>query len=74
MDTAVGSFISYQKKQRYQEWEEHWEKETELQEKQRKEQREHEVRLFQMLGEMIKPSFPSTYHSPLSSYNFDYGY
>ena len=44
----------------------------ELQEKERKERREHEVRLSQMLGNMLKPSFPSTYHSWSPSYNFDY--
>ena len=77
MDKAVGSFIAYQKEaeERYQKWEEErWEKEMELQEKERKERREHEVRLFQMLGDMLKPSYPSTYHSSSPSYNFDYEY
>ena len=77
MEKAVESFIKHQKEaeERFQRWEEErWDKETELQEKQRKEQREHEIKLFQMLGQMIKPSCPSTYHSPSSSYNFDYEY
>ena len=73
MERAIESFIKYQNEseESYRKWEEEcWEKELELDEKRRKENQEHEIRLFQMLGQMVKPreSFPA------SPYNFKYEY
>ena len=73
MERAIESFIKYQNESEksYRKWEEErWEKELEVDEKRRKENQEHEIRLFQMLGQMVKPreSFPA------SPYNFEYEY
>lgn len=75
MEKAIESFIKYQNEaeQRFRKWEEErWNKETELEEKRRKEDREHEVRLFEMLGQMAKPRerFTTTYSTP--PYNYEY--
>ena len=55
----------------FRKWEEErWEKEIEFQEKRRREDREHELRLFQMLGQISKPwesRYPTNY--PTSPYN-----
>ena len=58
MERAVGSFVKHQNETEdtFRKWEEErWEKEIEFQEKRRREDREHELRLFQMLGQMSKP-------------------
>ena len=77
MDKAVESFVNYQKdaEERFKKWEdERWKKELELEEKRRREDREHEVTLFQMLGQMLKPrdrdSYNNTYSGP--PYDFEY--
>ena len=73
MERAIESFIKYQNEteESYRKWEEErWEKELELDEKRRKENQEHEIRLFQMLGQMVRPR--ESY--PASPYNFDYEY
>lgn len=74
MEKAIESFMKYQREaeERYQKWEEQcWQKETELEEKQLQEEQQHEMRLLQMLGSIIKPR--ESYHTDynLSSYNFD---
>ena len=75
MEKAIESFMKYQREaeERYQKWEEQrWQKETELEEKRRQEEQQHEMRLFQVLGSIIKPR--ESYHTDYnpSSYNFDY--
>lgn len=67
----IESFVKYQNesKESYRKWEEeHWEKELELDEKRSKENQEHEIRLFQMLGQMVKPGE----NYPASPYKFEY--
>ena len=67
------SFIRHQAEaeERYQTWEEdRWTKETELDDKRRKEDREHELRLFNLLGQMINPA--NKYPPPSYDYNYDY--
>ena len=59
MEKAIESFIKYQAEaeEKFMKHEkECWEKEIELEEKRRKEDQEHEIRLFQMLEQLIKPS------------------
>ena len=77
MEKAIESFVKYQSEadEKFNKLEEdRWKKEMELEEKRQREECEHEIRLFQMLGQMIKPteSYPTTYSSP--NYNFDYEY
>ena len=78
MERAVEAFVKYQTEaeEKFRKWEEErWKKEEELEEKQRREEREHEIRLFQMLEEMIKP-LDNNQHtmSYPSQYSFDYEY
>ena len=72
MERAIESFVKYQSEaeEKFRKWEERWEKEMEIEEKRRKEDREHEMRLFQMLGQMTKP-WESCYMTnyPPSPYN-----
>lgn len=73
MERAIESFVKYQSEaeESYRRWEEErWEKELEHEEKRRKENQEHEIRLFQMLGQMMRPR--ESY--PASQYEFDYEY
>lgn len=73
MERAIESFIKYQNEseESYRKWEEErWEKELELDEKRRKENQEHEITLFQMLGQMVKPRE----NYLVSPYNFEYEY
>ena len=77
MDRVIGSFMTFQEEaeERFQKWEEErWKKEAEIEEKRQREERDHEIRLFQMLGQMIRPreSYPNTF--PPSSCNYDYEY
>ena len=58
MERVIESFMKYQSdtEEKFMKWEEEcWEKEMEMEEKRRREDREHEMRLFQMLGQMSKP-------------------
>ena len=78
MEKAIESFTKYQRdaEERFQKWEEErWRKETELGEKHRREDREHEMRLFQMLGQMMKPreGYSTASFTP-PPYGFDYEY
>ena len=41
--------------------EDRWKREVELEEKRRREDQEHEIRLFQMLGEMLQPPTASPF-------------
>lgn len=75
MERAIESFMKYQSdaEERFMKWEEErWEKEMEMEEKRRREDREHEMRLFQMLGQMSKPwesHYATNYpRSPYSEY------
>ena len=86
MEKAIESFITYQNEaeEKFKKWEEErWEKETEFEEKRRREDREHdekrrredrehEVRLFEMLGQMVKPRerFTPSYSTP--PFNYEY--
>ena len=77
MDRTVESFMSFQKEaeERFQKSEEErWEKEVDIDDKRQREERDHEIRLFQMLGQMIRPreNYPNTY--PPSSCNYDFEY
>lgn len=56
MERAIESFVKYQSEaeEKFRKWEDRWE-EMEMEEKRRREDREHEIRLFQMLGQMTKP-------------------
>ena len=69
----IESFVKYQSEaeEKFRKWEEeHWEKEMKIEEKQREEDREHEMRLFQMLGQMTKPwESCCTTNYPPSLYN-----
>ena len=75
MDRAIESFVNYQKdtEERIQKWEdERWKKEVELDEKRLKENREHEVALFQMMEQMLKPR--DSYHSHRKNFvDYDVG-
>ena len=58
IDIAMTSFLSYQEKA--EEWfhekeEERWTKESEQEERRRKEDRVHELRVLQMLGNIVRP-------------------
>ena len=58
-DKAMESFLQYQIKaeENFRKWEEErFEKEQEIEEIKRIEEQEHEMRLFHMLGQMLKPA------------------
>ena len=58
MEKVISSFMKYQHEaeERSQKLEEErWKRECEMEEKRRREEREHELRLFQMLGQMMRP-------------------
>ena len=78
MERVIESFVKHQNEaeEKYQKWEEErWRKETELLETHRREEREHEMRLFQMLGQMIKPreGYPNTLHNTTLTMNIKHG-
>ena len=57
MEKAIEGFMKYQaeaEKKFMQNEEDRWKREVELEEKRRREDQEHEIRLFQMLGEMLQ--------------------
>ena len=73
MDQAMERFIAYQSEtaDRFFKWEEKQrEIEEKAEERRRKEDREHELRMLQMLGQMIQASRPTT-DSPGSSRYYD---
>ena len=81
MEKAVASFMKYQceMEERFQKSEEErWKRENEMEENRRKEEREHELRLFQMLGQMIAPreraqdSYPAFTPPHTQPFNYDY--
>lgn len=81
IERAVTSFMKYQSEmdERFQKAEEErWKRETELEEKRRKDEREHEIRMLQMLGQMIAPRerAPDSYRTfpPPHSQAFNYDY
>lgn len=63
---AIESFLQYQIKaeENFRKWEEErFEKEQEIEETKRIQDQDHEIKLSQMLGEMLKPStVTSPYH------------
>uniref|UniRef100_A0A1X7SLC1 Uncharacterized protein n=1 Tax=Amphimedon queenslandica TaxID=400682 RepID=A0A1X7SLC1_AMPQE len=68
MEKAIEGFMKYQaeaEEKLMQNKDDRWKKEVELEEKKRRKDQEHEIRLFQMLGEMLQP--------PTAS-QFDYAY
>lgn len=72
IENAMSSFIKYQQEaeERFFTFEEEQlKRENEL----RREEREHELRLFQMLGQMMRPPEQEHYtqHYPTSYYNFE---
>ena len=63
MEKAIEGFMKYQaeaEEKFMQNEEDHWKREVELEEKRREDQ-EHEIRLFQMLGEMLQPPTASPF-------------
>ena len=66
MEKAIHSFIKYQKEAEekfLQQEEESSIREKELEERRRKEDQEHEIRLFQIIGQFLKPPYdPSPYN------------
>ena len=82
MEKAIESFMKYQSEaeERFQKSEEQrWKRETEMEERRRRDERDHEMRLFQMLGQMISPRERaqdnydeySTFSTPHTHYNYD---
>ena len=65
MEKAMEAFMVYQSEAEekfMKSEEERWKKETELEDRRRKEDKEHELRMMQMLGQMLQyqqPSYPS---------------
>ena len=60
MEKAIDSFIQYQKEAEekfLQHEEESRIREMELEERRRKQDQEHEIRLFQMIGQFLKPPY-----------------
>ena len=82
IEKAVSTFMKFQAEadERYQKYEEErWKRETETEEKRRRDEREHEMRLFQMLGQMITPrerrvqdSYTTFTSPPNQPFNYDY--
>ena len=69
IESAMNLFIKYQTEAEKRD-EERWKKEMELEEKRRKEDQQHELRVMQMLGQMLQHrSYPPTNPSP---YEFNY--
>lgn len=59
IEKATGSFLEFQKEVLQRE-EERWNKEIELEERRRQEDRDHEMRMFEMLQQMMQPHYPYT--------------
>ena len=73
MEKATESFLKYQQEAegRFLKWEEErWRKESELEERRRREDKEHELRIFEVLGRMMQPSY-SRYSYSDSGPSFD---
>ena len=69
MESTMNAFVKYQFEAEKRE-EERLKKETELEEKRRKEDQQHELRVMQMLGQMLQQrSYPPPNSSP-----YDYHY
>ena len=63
MEKAIEGFMKYQAEaeEKFMQNEDCWKREVELEEKRRREDQEHEIRLFQMLGEMLQPPTASPF-------------
>lgn len=78
MENAITAFMKYQSEadERFQKLEEErWKKETEMEEKRRKDERDHELRLFQMLGQMVSSRERAQDHYsvfPTQPFNYDH--
>ena len=78
MEKAVATFMKYQgeMEERFQKAEEErWKREAEMEEKRRQDERQHELQLFQMLGQMIstREQAQDSYHTfPTSHTHYDY--
>ena len=66
MESAMTSFMKYQMEAEKRE-EERWKREQELEEKRRREDQQHELRVLQMLGQMIQHR---SYDYPPSPYDY----
>ena len=71
MESAMNLFMKYQTEAEKRE-EERWKKEQELEEKRRREDQQHELRVMQMLGQMLQHR--SYDYPPPNSSPYDYSY
>ena len=71
MESMMNSFMKYQMEAEKRE-EERWKKERELEERQRREDQQHELRVMQMLGQMLQHR--SYDYPPPNSASYDYSY
>lgn len=71
MESMMNSFVKYQMEAEKRE-EERWKKEIELEEKRRRDDQQHELRVMQMLGQMLQHR--SYDYPPPNSSSYDYSY
>ena len=74
MEKAMEAFMQYQKEAEERFWrheEERWEKERELEDHRRQDDQRHELRMLQMLEQMMQPQH---YPVPYTDYEGEYTY
>ena len=71
MESTMSAFIKYQAEAEKRE-EERWRKEMELEETRRREDQQHELRMMQMLGQMLQHrSYPQPNSTPYEYNHYD---